>query len=118
MKADLGRTGASSWVLAVCVVLACGAYAADGAQTPELETKTAKGLKFKVPPDWPIEERNGVVGPIPIEEYLARKFSSVEARLKTLEQQAGSLELKVRVLEEKLKQQTQTGLRSGESKAP
>ncbi|GEM_PF-3104772 len=42
-------------------------------------------LKFNVPDDWPIEERGGTVGPIPVEEYLALKFSKIEARFKTID---------------------------------
>jgi hypothetical protein len=107
--------------LAGCLMFLGGAgiFAVEpAAEQGTLETKTAKGLKFKLPSDWPIEERNGVVGPIPIEEYLSRKFSAVESRIRALEQQASSLELKIRVLEEKIKQQQQTGLRSGEAAAP
>ena len=74
--------------------------------------KTKDGLNFKVPPDWPVEERDGIVGPIPIEEYLAQKFSSLEKRIRGVEQQATSLELRLRVLEEATKKQTR--LQSGE----
>ena len=68
--------------------------------------KTKDGLNFKVPPDWPIEERNGTVGPIPVEEYLAQKFSSLEKRIRGVEQQITSVELRVRLLEEGMKKQT------------
>lgn len=89
--------------------------AADEKKDTASEAKTAKGLHFKVPPDWPIEERNGVVGPIPLEEYLDRKFSGLESRMRTLEQQMSSLELRLRVVEEKQKAAGSTsGLRSGE----
>ncbi len=80
-----------------------------------VEIKTSKGLHFTVPPDWPIEERNGVVAPIPLEEYLSRKFSALETRLRSVEQQTTSQEMKLRVLEERIRQQQQTGLRSGEA---
>ncbi|MBI4340942.1 MAG: hypothetical protein HY598_01525 [Candidatus Omnitrophica bacterium] len=78
--------------------------------------KKKDGLRFNVPPDWPVEERNGAVGPIPIEEYLGRKFSSLESRLRVLEQQISSFELRLRVLEEEGKRSSRSGggLRSGE----
>ena len=88
---------------------------AEEASKSVVETKTAKGLHFKLPHDWPIEERGGVVGPIPIEEYLARKFDTLDKRLQSIEQQTVSFDLRLRVLEEKVKQQQQQGLRSGET---
>ena len=75
--------------------------------------KTAEHLHFKVPPDWPIEKRGGLVAPIPIEEYLARKFKSLEAHLQAIEQRVSGLDLRVRVLEQASKKQ-QKGLQSTE----
>ncbi len=51
----------------------------------ESEPKSAKGIQFSVPADWPIEKRNGALGPIPIEEYLALKFKKLEDRIVILE---------------------------------
>ena len=76
--------------------------------------KSSKGLHFQLPPDWPVEERNGAVGPIPVEEYLARKFNALDARLQAIEQQVNSLDVRLRVLEEQAKQQRDGGLRSTE----
>ena len=50
------------------------------AEALELETKEIRGIKFKVPSDWPIEERQGTAGPIPVEEYLAQRFSKMDTR--------------------------------------
>lgn len=61
----------------------------------EVVVKTWKGLRFTVPPDWPIEERNNVIAPIPIEEYLAKKFSEMENRLEALGRQMQTLEQRV-----------------------
>jgi len=41
-------------------------------------------LKFHVPEDWPIEERGGLVGPIPTEEYVAMKFDESEKEFSTI----------------------------------
>jgi len=57
------------------------------------------------------------MAPIPIEEYLARKFKSLEAQLQVIEQRVSGLDLRVRVLEEASKKQ-QKGLRSSEQTSP
>lgn len=98
---------ASLAALALLGGFALPGLAADGEKdNPVTTVRTAEGLHFQLPPDWPIEKRGGIVGPIPIEEYLARKFSAVENRLRLLEQQVGALDLKLRVLEEQAKKQS------------
>ena len=81
--------------------------------------RTAEGLHFQLPDDWPVEKRGGVVGPIPVEEYLGRKFSAVESRLQQLEKQVSALELQVRLLEEQLSkaQRLQSGVSAPASPA-
>ena len=74
--------------------------------------KTEEGLHFDVPPDWPIEKRGGVIGPIPIEEYLGRKFQALTSQLQALEQRFNGFDVRLRVMEEEMKKQKQ-GLRSG-----
>ena len=87
-------------------------HAEDDASSREVTiTKTAERLHFTVPPDWPIEKRGGVMAPIPIEEYLAMKFSSIESTLQVLEQRLNGLDVRMRILEEDRKQRQQ-GLRS------
>jgi len=44
-------------------------------------TKEVDGLRFTVPEDWPVEKRGGVVGPIPIEEYISMKFKNVQTEM-------------------------------------
>ena len=81
------------------------ARAADDKDDPknQMVVKTEQGLHFTLPADWPVEKRGGAVGPIPIEEYMSRKFSAMETRLRTLEQQMTSMDLRVRFLEEEFK---------------
>lgn len=88
----------------------------QGVEGPVTVTKTKDGLRFQLPPDWPVEKRGGAVGPIPVEEYLSRKFSAVEKRLQLLEQQVGALDLRVRVLEERIKKQD--SLKSSDQRLP
>ena len=83
----------------------------------EVVVKTWKGLHFNVPPDWPIEERNNVVAPIPIEEYLAKKFSAMENRLEALGRQMQTLEQRVSDLGSSGKGKG-SSLQSGEIRPP
>lgn len=92
-------------------------FAEEASLSAQTVIKKKDGIRFSVPSDWPIEERNGAVGPIPIEEYLAKKFASLESRIRTLEQQISSFDLRLRVIEEEKKPQRSGGsLRSEESK--
>lgn len=88
------------------IILACcsSAWAEDaGSGEPVTVRKTKDNLSFQLPPDWPIEKRDGLVRPIPIEEYLARKFKALEGQLQSLEQRLNGLDVRLRVLEEDAK---------------
>ncbi len=117
--------GSRLWYWSITAVLAGGLLLAvpqrtaalqsrgkSGDETADSVVKTEDGLHFNVPPDWPIEKRGGVTGPIPIEEYLSQKFSAMDARVKNLEQQLESLGLHLRLLEEAAKKQK--ALQSGD----
>lgn len=75
------------FLLGLCLLLALAFVSAGYAQ--ETQTRSREGLKFTVPEDWPIEKRAGVVAPIPIEEYVTKKFRSIEEQLTVLKQQLG-----------------------------
>jgi hypothetical protein len=102
--------------LGVFGLLLAGAAPAQAEDPPaEKPTvrKTKEQLHFELPPDWPVEKRNGIVGPIPVEEYLAKKFKAVEVQLQAIEQKLNGLDLRMRVLEEAAKSKApQQGLRS------
>lgn len=68
----------------------------------ELVTKEFGGILFKLPADWPIEERYGVISPIPVEDYLARKFAVVNTQMKFLEERIQELEKRNQALEKVL----------------
>lgn len=61
----------------------------EPAAAPRPETG---GLQFSVPDDWPIEKRNGAVGPIPIEEYMKLRFDRMTAQIQALETRVQNLE--------------------------
>lgn len=71
---------------------------AEDKESPTVK-KSKYGLNFQVPPDWPIEERAGIVAPIPIEEYLSLKFKDVELRLQGIEKRLDELDGRLGVLE-------------------
>ncbi len=48
------------------------------------EPKTKKGLRFNVPEDWPVEERGGGLAPVPVEEYVLKRFKQVQDGLDAL----------------------------------
>ncbi len=102
-------------LLAAALAASGSVRAADDKPSDAKVLKTEDGLRFQLPADWPIEKRNGILGPIPIEEYIARKFSALNNRVQELERQQTSLDLKLRVLEEQLKK---SRLQSGGSNAP
>ena len=93
-------------VCGLACLLAMSVPSARAEDTTSVDTsvdKTAERLHFKVPPDWPIEKRSGVLAPIPIEEYLARKFHGLETQLQSMEQRMNGLDVRLRVLEETTK---------------
>jgi len=52
---------------------------------------TSEGLNFRVPEDMPIEKRNGIVAPIPFDEYMYGKFKQIDERLKSMEAKLDSI---------------------------
>lgn len=92
-----------AWLGWAVTMLALGSLAI--AQTVEerenLVTKELKGFKFKVPADWPVEDRNGQVGPVPVEEYLSKKFIAVSARLADIETRLTAVETRLADAEQK-----------------
>jgi len=53
--------------------------------------KTKQGLHFMLPEDWPVEKKDGMINPIPIQEYLYTKFKKLESRLDTVEEQLNEI---------------------------
>ena len=94
--------------LGLALAAPLGAEAATAKEDAVTVQKTKEGLHFNLPPDWPVEKRGGVMGPIPIEEYLSKKFSALNTQLQSLEQRLNGLDVRLRVAEEELKKQRQT----------
>lgn len=66
------------------------------------KVRSFKGLKFNVPDDWPIEERGGAVGPIPIEEYIAKKFSAIDSKFVEAEGKLINVKMRLDDIESRL----------------
>ena len=110
--------------VALAVLLAAAGWAQAsaedgmGADKPTVR-KSQEQLHFELPPDWPIEKRGGMVGPIPVEEYLAMKFKALESRLQMIEQKLNGMDLRLRVIEENQKEKApRPGLRSSGTPQP
>ena len=100
------------WLVAM-LAMGCppaGAAADKAKSGASTVLKSEDGLRFQLPADWPIEKHGSVVRPIPVEEYLSKKFEAMDARMRALEQQMTSLELRLRAVEEENKKQQ--GLKS------
>ncbi len=69
----------------------------------EIIVREQKGLRFKLPADWPIERHDGVLSPVPVEKYLSLKFSAINVRLDSMEERISSLEQRLRLLEQELR---------------
>ena len=107
--------GLLSITLLVVHPLAGAAQEMDEAERATVR-KTKEQLHFELPPDWPIERRGGLMQPIPMEEYLAMKFKSLEARLQGMEQRLQGLDIRLRVLEQS--RSGSAGLKSSDEATP
>ena len=84
---------------AVCCV--AGVWADEQTLTDdEVVVKTEGSHRLLLPKDWPIEQRDGQVGPVPIEAYLSMKFGQVREKFTATEQRVAALEQRVQQLEE------------------
>ena len=79
-------------------------FAEESKEGEDLVTiKTQEGLIFKVPPDMPIVKRDGVVSPIPLDEYLYQKVKKLTERLDELDnQRMDVLNMKLKAFDEKI----------------
>jgi hypothetical protein len=89
------------WVLALFAACATAAAAedsaspasGDGTENFTYHTVTTKeGLTFRVPEDMPIENRGGILAPIPFDEYMYGKFKQMAQRLDRMQAQLDRIE--------------------------
>ena len=58
----------------------------------EENVKEQKGIRFKVPKDYPIKQYEGYIAPIPFEHYAYIKFEKANARIESLEKRVTEIE--------------------------
>ena len=61
---------------------------------------TKEGLVFRVPEDMPVEKRDGLLAPIPFDEYMYGKFKQVDVKLQSINEKLDRIEKKVAELDE------------------
>ncbi len=80
------------WIMLLAVMLVLPAVAFSTEETPksdstETEVRVSRGIRYSVPKDWPMDERNGGISPVPTEDYMLLKFKKIDERLAALEKQ-------------------------------
>ena len=100
-------------IISICALIlfsSAGARAEDKDAKPTAEkpnfqyrtVTTPEGLVFRVPEDMPIETRDGILAPIPFDEYVYGKFSQIHRRLDALDAKLANIEaMLTRLLEAK-----------------
>lgn len=66
-----------------------------------ITVQTKEGLYFKVPPDRPIVNRDGVVSPIPMDEYLHQKIKTLTERLDEMDKKMEAMTERLDKLEKR-----------------
>jgi len=97
-----GKSSVGSLVILLLVLLAGIPCVQADEGTDEMNPNVVKkyrGLQFKVPEDWPIEKVGNTIGPIPIEEYMGRKFNDLNLRLKKQEDAMAAMEKRLEAVE-------------------
>ena len=76
------------------LVLFAPLYAEEEVLSEKYPTKvvTKRGLSFRVPEDMPIEVNGGLAAPLPLDEYVYRKFKKLEDRMSGIEKRLRELE--------------------------
>ena len=103
------RVHATRWIVAG-IVTAAGLAAApmraraeDKADAPkdgDLVVTTAGNIRYISLKDWPARRKNGVISPVPMEEYLSMKFGQLREQLAAVNQRFQALEQKMKQFEE------------------
>ncbi len=84
-----------------------------GAAEPKSQ-RTQEGLHFTVPEEWPIEKRGGVLSPMPVEEYVVKRFQESESRITTISQDLSNRITEIKNSCESSRQNTETELKKND----
>lgn len=87
-------------LLVGCLVIPPPALAQEAELTDEhMTVRTEANHNLLLPNDWPIQQKDGQLGPVPVEQYLSMKFGQVRAKTQAMDQRLAVLEERVRILE-------------------
>ena len=92
-------------VATLCCVVSAQAWAADEpAPTPSSQdtsmTVTKRGgTRFLTRSGWPFTQKNNIVTPMPLEEYLIGKLTEMNDQLRRMEQQLDAMERRLTQIE-------------------
>ncbi|MFH1857379.1 MAG: hypothetical protein ABH845_00530 [Candidatus Omnitrophota bacterium] len=64
--------------------------------------KTEEGLHFRLPKDWPVVKRHGVLMPLPVDEYLSQKMNTVTTQLAEVDGKVQEIMARLEAIEQKL----------------
>ncbi len=65
--------------------------------------RTVDGINFSVPADRPIKKVHGLLTPMPLDEYMAMKFSKQEERIRSIEDSINKIEEDIALIKNELK---------------
>lgn len=87
--------------LALGMTLSCIAAAEDATLSDDTVTVRTEGAhRLLLPNDWPVEQKDGLVNPVPVEQYLGMKFERVASRLDEIMQRMAAMDQRLRHVEE------------------
>jgi len=66
----------------------------------EVVVRTEGAHRLLLPKDWPVEHKDGVIAPIPLEEYLSLKFDQVSGAFEDTNRRLDALQRRVEQLED------------------
>lgn len=73
---------------------------------------TRQGLVFRVPEDMPIEEKAGIVGPLPFDEYIYGKFEKVNSHLRRIEARLENMQKTLTLIDKNLQKERNPGAKA------
>jgi len=68
----------------------------------ETAIRTREGIHFRLPEDWPIVKRHGVLMPLPMDEYLSHKIKILMGRMDKADQKSDETLKRLEGLDQKM----------------
>ena len=101
---SMGWVAMDSVWLTIVLLLSMGARSGwadeDYLTDDELVIRTEGAHQLFLPKDWPVEDRETLLVPVPVESYLSMKFGQVRAQFKATKLHLESIDRRLRELEQ------------------